>query len=432
MSSIRHGTAFLCLLGALAAAAPARADDNPALVETLQIMRDRGMIDEAKYGELVAKNQAWEQSHPSWLSRLEWSGDLRGRLENFWYEEDPFGVDTENRTRARYRLRVGARAKINEIVTAGFRVASGTAGDNRSTNETFGQEDDFGPDPIFIDQAYIELAMPKRFLAEGTTVKSIIGKQANPFLWKYGKDFMIWDNDITPEGVALQVTGAPFENVSLFGNAGYFIADENAATEDPHVLGVQAGFGVSPLPCLELGGRASYYDWESLNAAFMDRSANDGSIIPDTDTNDYKVVELAGYAKIKTFEQWPILLYGQFAQNFDAPDVAGNGNQDQGWGGGIEIGDKKRVMIGAGYYYLEANFSPAQYTDSDLFDGFTNRKGFLVYAAREIFANTELGMTFFSGDAIEDGAAFDIGTATGTTPTSAERFRLQTDLMVKF
>ena len=163
------------------------------------------------------------------------------------------------------------------------------------------------------------------------------------------------------------------------------------------MLGVQAGFGLTPLPCLELGGRASYYDWESLNAAFMDRSANDGSIIPDTDTNDYKVVELAGYAKIKTFEKWPILLYGQFAQNFDAPDVGGNGNQDQGWGGGIEIGDKKLVMIGAGYYHLEANFSPAQYTDSDLFDGFTNREGFLVYAAREIFTNTELARAVLLG-----------------------------------
>ena len=431
MHSNRHGTALLCLLGALAVAAPARADDNPALVETLQIMRDRGVIDEAKYGELIAKNQAWEQSHPSFFSRLEWSGDLRGRLENFWYEEDPFGVDTADRTRARYRLRIGARAKVNEIVTAGFRLASGAANDNRSTNETLGQEDDFGYDPVFIDLAYIELAMPKRFLPEGTTVKSVIGKQTNPFLWKNGKDFMIWDQDITPEGIALQASGAPLENVSLYGNAGYFIADENGSSNDPHVLGVQAGFGVTPLPSLEFGGRASYYDWASLNSAFLTRSADDGSLI--TDTSDYRVVELASYLRLKTFEKWPILIYGQFAQNLKAQSPAGvSGDQDQGWGVGAEVGDKKRLMIGAGYYHLEANFSPAQYTDSDLFDGFTNRKGFLVYAAREIFANTELGLTFFSGDAIEDGAPFDIGTATGTTPTSADRFRLQTDLMVKF
>src|SRR4029453_9722756 len=150
MDSIRHGTALFCLFGALSIAGAARAKANPALVETLQIMRDRGMIDDAKYGELVAKNQAWEQSHPSWLSRLEWSGDLRGRLENFWYEEDPFGVDSEDRTRARYRLRVGARAKINEVVTAGFRLASGAADDNRSTNETLGQENDIGPVPNFL------------------------------------------------------------------------------------------------------------------------------------------------------------------------------------------------------------------------------------------------------------------------------------------
>ena len=429
MDSIRHGTALLCLLCALAVAATARAEDNPALIETLQIMRERDMIDDAKYAELVAKNQAWEASHPSLLSRLEWSADFRGRLENFWYDEDDFGVDTANRTRARYRLRVGARAKINEVVTAGFRVASGE-GDNRSTNETLGREDDFGPDPIFIDQAYVELAMPKRFLPEGMTLKSVAGKQTNPFLWKNGKDFMIWDQDITPEGLALQVAGTPTEMVSLYGNAGYFIIDENGAAKDPHVFGIQGGIGVAPLPDFDFGARASFYDWRSLNDAFLTRASNFGSLIADT--RDFEVVELAAYSRIKTFERWPILVYGQIAQNLSADSPAGISDQDLGWGAGVEVGDRKRVMIGAGYYYLEANFSPAQFTDSDLFDGFTNRKGFLVYVAREIFANTELAMTLFSGDAIEDGAAFDIGTVTGTTVPSADRFRLQTDIAVKF
>ena len=215
--------------------------------------------------------------------------------------------------------------------------------------------------------------------------------------------------------------------------AAELLSPERAATEGA-ALGQLAcglpggGLLITASRLVEFGARASYYNWESLNAAFLTRSANDGSLI--NDTSDYKVVELASYARIKTFEQWPILVYGQFAQNLAAQSP--DGSQDQGWGVGVEVGDKKRVMIGAGYYHLEANFSPAQYTDSDLFDGFTNRKGFLVYAAREIFTNTELGMTFFSGDAIEDGAAFDIGTATGTTVPSADRFRLQTDLMVKF
>jgi hypothetical protein len=88
-------------------------------------------------------------------------------------------------------------------------------------------------------------------------------------------------------------------------------------------------------------------------------------------------------------------------------------------------------MIGGGYYHVEANFSPSQFTDSDLFDGYTNREGFLVYMAREIFKNTELNLTFFSGQEIEDGADFDLSVVDPDV-TSAERYRLQTDLVVKF
>jgi len=425
--SIRHGSIALALFAVLASAAPASGEENPALLKAFQIMHDRGMIDDAEHAELVAENQAWETSHPSFLSRLEWSADFRGRFESFQYDEDDFGVDTQDRNRGRYRLRIGARAKVNEVVTAGFRLASGE-NDPRSTNTSFGTQDDFGPDAIFIDQAYVELGVPKRFLAEGVTVKSIVGKQTNPFLWKNGRDFMIWDQDITPEGVGLQLTGAPTEMLSLFGNAGYFIVDENSGTEDPHVLGVQGGFGLVPTDCFDFGFRASLYDWRSVNDAFLTRAENFGSLI--TDTNDYTVYELAGYGRIKTFEKWPILVYGHFAQNVNADSIAGH--QDTGWGAGAEVGDKKRILVGGGYYHLEANFSPSQFTDSDLFDGFTNREGFLVYLSRELFPNTELNLTAFSGEEIDDSAAFDIGTVTGTTVPSAERYRFQTDVVVKF
>jgi hypothetical protein len=419
------------MLAALALlAAAAAAEENPALVRALAIMHERGMIDDAEHAELVAMNRAWEAAHPALLSRLEWAADFRARLENFSYREDGFGVDSENRNRGRYRLRLGARAKVNEVVTAGFRVASGE-NDHRSTNQSFGRENDFGPDSIFIDQAWVDLAVPKRLLPETMSMKGIVGKQANPFLWKHGKDFMIWDQDITPEGVGYQVAGMPTETLSLYGNAGYFIVDENSSDEDPHVLGVQTGFGMAACDCFDFGGRVSLYEWRSVNDAFLTRTSETGSLI--FDDRDYSVVELAGYGRIKSIEGWPILLYGHFAQNLDADSPPGVGldDEDIGWGAGIEIGDKKRIMIGGGWYHVEANFSPPQFTDSDLFDGFTNREGFLVYAARELFSNTELNLTFFSGDEIEDDPAFDLTTVDPDVP-SAERYRLQTDLVVKF
>lgn len=428
MGGIRHATTVFLALASLSAAAQAPAEENPVLVETLQIMRDRGLIDEAKHAELVAKNQAWEAAHPSLLSRLEWSGDFRGRLENFWYDEDDFGIDTQDRSRGRYRLRIGARARVNEVVTAGFRLASGE-NDHRSTNQSFGREDDFGPDSIFFDQAYAELAMPKRYLPETMTLKGIVGKQANPFLWKNGKDFMIWDQDITPEGVGFQVAGMPTEALSLYGNAGYFIVDENGGSKDPHVLGVQAGFGLAPCDCFDFGARASFYDWRSVNDPFLTRTNETGSLI--SDERDYSVAELAAYGRIKKFERWPILVYAHVAQNLEARSPAGLDDEDIGWGAGVEVGDKKRILLGAGYYHVEANFSPGQFTDSDLFDGFTNREGFLVYAAREVFKNTELNLTLFSGDAIEDDPAFDLSVIDPDAP-SAERYRLQTDLVIKF
>jgi len=427
---------MLAGIAALGLGLPAAAEENPALLETLEIMRERGMIDDAKHAELVAKNQAWEASHPSWLSRIEWSGDFRGRYENFWFDEDDFGTDTQDRNRGRYRLRLGGKAKVNEVVSAGFRIASGD-GDPRSTNQSFGSGNDFDKDDLRIDMAYADFSVPARFLPEGMTLSSTIGKQENPFVWKNGKDFMIWDNDITPEGVSFGVTGSPAENLSLFGNAGYFIADENGSSKDPHVFGIQGGFGLEPCEDVELGGRATFYDWRSVNSAFLTRTNESGSLIADS--RDYQVMEFSAYSRFAHVEDWPVLLYGSYAQNLEAESPPGAGDEDVGWGLGVEVGDKKKyVMLGGGYYHLEANFSPAQFTDSDLFDGFTNREGFLVYLSRQLFANTDLNVTFFSGDVIDDGAAFDLNANPVLDPDdedpfpSAERYRLQTDIVVKF
>ena len=53
---------------------------------------------------------------------------------------------------------------------------------------------------------------------------------------------------------------------------------------------------------------------------------------------------------------------------------------------GVELGDKKKyAQVGAGYAHLEANAFPSMFVESDLYDGQTNREGWLVYGlARDL------------------------------------------------
>ena len=235
----------LSLALALALGAVPSAAEDPVVQDLLDILKDRGIVDEGQYTELSAKSAAWEEEHERLLGRIEFSGDFRFRLENYWYDRDELGDDRDDRTRLRYRLRLRGDVAVNEYVNVVFRLVSGEAvnfdeGANRSTNRTLGRGFDFSYDPVFLDLAYIELVAPSEWLP-GAKAELRGGKVANPFRWKIGKDFLFWDPDITPEGVAATGSYALSERWKLFLNTGYFIFDENATAADPHVFGIQGG-----------------------------------------------------------------------------------------------------------------------------------------------------------------------------------------------
>lgn len=397
--------------------------EEPVIGEVLQIMRERGLIDEAKHAELVSRNAAYEEENTGLLGKIEWSGDLRARLENFWYDEDDLGSERANRTRGRYRLRIAAKAKVNEWTTVRFRLASGLD-DIRSTNVSFGNVNDFNNDGIRIDQAFIEFKAPKPWLGENNSLKLLVGKSSNPFRWKNGKDYLIWDSDITPEGASLLFESRPYENTRAYATVGYYISDENSTSQDPHVTAVQGGVDYAPSELVDVGLRGSFYSFASLNPEFLMRSSVAGAVTDD----GFRTFEIAGYARYKGIEDWPILLYGHYARNLDAGTAAMSSDEDTGFGVGLEVGDKKKnVKLGFGYYLSEANYFPAQFTDSDLFDGRTNRKGFTVYGSRQVLPNTDLNVTLFKSDELRSGLpTFE------TSVRNADRIRLQTDIVVKF
>jgi hypothetical protein len=407
----------------LGAAVPAVAADDQAVIdEVLAILKDRGIVDDARYNELVAKNEAYEKQQTSLLSKVVWTGDFRARLEGFWYDEDETGSDPDNRNRVRYRFRIGAALPVNEWLTAGFRLASGES-DPRSTNRSLGVGLDFDRDVIAIDEAYLQLKLPIDF----GSAAFVVGKTQSPYQWKMGKDYLLWDPDLNPEGVTLKWTMKPSESLDLFANTGYYFVNEQSERNDPHFFALQGGGQWAPFEHWALGARVGWFDYGSIDDTFHTRAAALGNVALADNAGDFDLVEFSAYARAAYSERWPLLLHGHFAQNLDAESIGGAGKQDTGWGLALEVGDPKQVgLLGVGYYSLEADFAPALYIDSDLTDGVTNREGWTFYGARQVLPNTELSLTLFLSDAIKEGAPFAVSVA------GSERIRMQTDVVVKF
>ena len=450
---MKNTQALVCLvmaLGLVVGGSEAGAEDapkDPALTALVQALHERGVIDEQQYTEISAKAAAKQaEVAPGWWEKVSVWGDFRARYEGFWYQPDPDGTRRDSQQRGRYRLRVGMRADINERIAAIMQLATG-AGDNRSANQTFGGNVDWGKDLIEVDLAYVQLTpFPEegQLPLDGTLVIDA-GRVPNPFLWKNGRDIMLWDNDINLEGADMRLTAHPADPIELFANTGYFIDDENTSSKDPGLFAVQLGANAKALDTLTLGGRVSYFQFVSLDQAFVERGASStlspsvttggGNIIDgltgDANGGTMGVVATAFYLRSTFFEILPMTLYASFSSNLAAEAsmlFPGAGKENEAWMVGLELGDKKKyAQVGAGYSHLEANAFPSMLVESDLYDGQTNRKGWLVYGSREVFHNTDLVLTAFLNKAIDESLpAFQYSVP------GAHRLRLQADLLVKF
>jgi hypothetical protein len=448
----------LALAGGAAAEEPG--DGSAAVEEIVGVLHRQGLIDDDERDRILLEHyseQAKAHAAPSVASGLaeglEWFGDLRLRHEGFYYDKDDDFADErqDDRTRFRYRARFGFKKQLNEWARVGIRLASGSCrdtggdlqdcGDPRSTNRTMGDDEDFDPDEIFIDTAWASFELPDY---QGIESNLQGGKISNPFLWKVGKDFVVFDNDITPEGAALVAKLGLGEDATLFGNAGAFLVDENSANKDPMLYALQAGLEGKIAGNVWGGLRTSAYMWRSLDAAFETRAGavpfGGGGNLPNAfDEERATIADLSAYLRWTCSEDWPLLFYGTAVRNLTAD---GEGvtigaatfdvdDEDEAYGIGIEVGDKKKwVMLGAGYFHVEANSVISQFTDSDLFDGFTNRKGWVFYGSRQLLKNTELNVTLFDGDSIENTGAFSA--AATRSIRDADRKRLQTDIVFSF
>jgi hypothetical protein len=440
------------LLGASrAATAGDKPPPEPAVVEEiLRVLNEKGLLDEDEYSRLTARYSASEQERKSLLPKLKFYGDLRLRGEGFVYDDD-----TPNQYRGRYRARLGVDAEVTDFAFVHFRIASSQTqknsppgGDSRSENITFGYQPDWGPGPIYIDRAALELKAPADWIPLSDGKASLeVGKMGNPFIWKPIRDLLLWDSDIAPEGAAVRVSGEAAKGLNVFFNGGYFIDDENAASKDPHLIGAQVGASYKATDTVLIGGRSSWYGMRSIDANFICRGVNGnncngspgstaaGGNIADgltgsTDGGEMNVGEFGAYTTITAFEDWPVTAWVDYARNFSAESSVtfGTGSDANAWNTGVVVGDRiKYLEIGFDYLYVEANAFPSQLIESDWIDGKSNHEAYVFWLTRRIFTNTDLQGLVSFGNAIDDSLP-----AYQNSVSGSDRIRFQTDLNIAF
>ncbi|QUS42277.1 hypothetical protein RPMA_06035 [Tardiphaga alba] len=247
-----------------------------------------------------SENWASPGKYPEWAQRIRFYGDLRARYEGQFFPtgNDPRQINynaintgnpydlsdntnfywaptyntSENRQRARFRVRVGADVDIADNFVGGFRFASGDSGSPVTLNQTMGGSGgNFSKYALWIDRAYLRYQPSEDFSFS-------VGRFDNPF---WSPTDLVWYRDLGFDGFAAQlkhevspgitpflVAGAfPTYNTDL--NFGYNIDANDLKnglpgkfpSNDKWMYGAQAGVGVKFDPQSSFRVAVAYYDF---------------------------------------------------------------------------------------------------------------------------------------------------------------------------
>ncbi|GFE87825.1 putative porin [Steroidobacter agaridevorans] len=355
-----------------------------------------------------------------WAGKVAFTGDMRYRYEYISDEtlSNVSGVGlvpTADRYRDRIRARLTATVKATDNITVGIGMTTAEGNDPRSGNQSL--KDVFSKKPFDLDLAYFDW----KFASWGNLIG---GKMKQPFV-KPGQS-LFWDNDITPEGLALG-----FQNGMFFGTAyNYWLIEqsgtENTRTADTMLHGLQLGMRL-PVGTSTLMLAAHYYDLSAAvgRSPFYNSNSNNNT----TDTAgtaqvlryDYEVINLS--AEFNTLlGELPFSVWADVAENQDPSD------ENMAWAAGVLFGKASNYRtweLGAGYQKIEKDALFAQLIDSDFAGGFSDNEGWVLRAAYTPVRNWTLNTTYFLNK-----RNAEVANSLGQVDVDYDR--LQVDFNVKF
>jgi hypothetical protein len=354
-----------------------------------------------------------------WYEKLKLKGDVRFRNELIRQEKVGTGdavIRQGDNFRWRIRARIALDAEINESWSATIGLASGSD-DPVSTNQTL--TGGFSRKPISIDLAYIDFH-PKRI--PGISMNA--GKMKLPFETA-DKTQMVWDNDLTPEGLAFKYKHKAGEKSDLFMSAaGFYVTDADPDNEQ-WMSGGQAGFMVRPTDDLSFMAGASYFSFQRAKGMpglyKADKFSGNSTMTVGSGKGylcDFNEAELLGVVDVKASDNVSFRLMGDYVSNTGADSL----NAAYLFGGAVAFGkDKGSFRLFANYRKIEADALIGAFNYSDFIGGGTNGKGW------------ELGFTV----GLEKNTSFDVTyllnkRGIGEGDTELDYQRLMVDLQARF
>ncbi|MGB4811805.1 MAG: putative porin [Methylophilaceae bacterium] len=326
-------------------------------------------------------------------------GDVRARYE-LRSGDDKAGL-SEDRDRGRYKVTLGVKTEAADFYSD-LALAMGSGG--RSDNATFGGGSNSANGANGKESVFIKRAMVGWHATDWLSFEA--GRIANPLY----TTSMVWDGDLTFEGLAEKVNFNVANNIDVFGN---FVQSQYIGDYKDYSNGVGSRVTNN---ILAFQGGAKFKITEAVSgkaAITFTKYTNDkpngvtGAFAPAVGTgatfgsntiatNNLKTIEIPAEINFKTADDIGLKVFGDYAYNLDGSDrytaavaanpaIAGTGKDDMAWllGVGAEMKQGKKTQKGdwsaklwyqdVGAYAVDPNA-----VDSDFMDSRVNMKGIVI------------------------------------------------------
>ena len=251
----------------------------------------------------------------------------------------------------------------------------------------------------------------------GTNI--LMGKMKMPF-YRAGKNQMIWDSDLTLEGIALQHKVALDSDTTLYANTGGFWVSEDVDNDDISLFAGQGYLKHQLAGGESVIGGVSLYNYGNLKGnPISGISAKGNTLLGANDlyANDFNIFEAFGEYAFTLCDR-PASVYGSYVNNLGAL----NTTEDSGWLLGFKYNKAKKPgtwEVGYNYRDIEADAVVGGFNDSDFINGGTNGTGHKIGGKYQLTKNMQAAITFFTNEK-------------NANSTEDNYKRLQADLIFKF